>query len=89
MGLFRRAYRGTLMLAGGFLKDNGQATIDAGAADLIAIGKPFISNPDLVERLRNGWPLADWDRATFYDGGRHGYIDYPAFEETQNIKRSA
>src|SRR5579871_3328855 len=48
-----------------------------GAADLIAFGKPFISNPDLVERLKRGAPLNDWDKNTFYGGGAKGYTDYP------------
>ena len=47
-------------------------------ADLIAFGRPFISNPDLVERLRDGLDLAEPDRATLYGGGAHGYTDYPA-----------
>ena len=75
---FRRTYNGTLMIAGGFLKESGQAALDAGSADLIAIGRPFISNPDLVDRLNNDLPLTEPDRATFYEGGRHGYVDYPS-----------
>jgi N-ethylmaleimide reductase len=47
-------------------------------ADLICFGRPFISNPDLVERLRSGSPLAAPDPATFYAGEAHGYTDYPA-----------
>jgi N-ethylmaleimide reductase len=46
-------------------------------ADLIAFGKPFISNPDLPERLAKGAPLHPWDSATFYGGGAKGYTDYP------------
>jgi len=46
--------------------------------DLVAFGKPFISNPDLVRRLREGAPLNQWDKNTFYGGGEAGYIDYPA-----------
>jgi 2,4-dienoyl-CoA reductase-like NADH-dependent reductase (Old Yellow Enzyme family) len=82
---FRRVYQGTLMLAGGFTKDNGQAALDSGRADLIAIGRPFISNPDLVRRLREGLPLVTPLRATFYHGGRHGYIDYPSFNMESSI----
>jgi N-ethylmaleimide reductase len=52
----------------------------SGAADLIAFGKPFISNPDLVERLKRGAPLNAWDKATFYGGGAKGYTDYPTLE---------
>ena len=74
---FRQAYHGTLILAGGYLKANGQAALDADEADLIAVGKPFLANPDLVERLRNNWPLNEPDRATFYTAGTQGYIDYP------------
>lgn len=47
-------------------------------ADVIALGKPFISNLDLVERLCNDAPLNKWDTATFYGGGAGGYTDYPA-----------
>ena len=50
----------------------------ADQADLIAFGKPFISNPDLVERLKSGAPLNPFDKATFYGGGAKGYTDYPA-----------
>ena len=47
------------------------------AADLIAFGKAFIANPDLVERLQRGAPLNEPDKATFYGGGAKGYTDYP------------
>ncbi|WP_130482733.1 alkene reductase [Sphaerotilus mobilis] len=50
----------------------------ANGADLIAFGKPFIANPDLVRRLRENAPLNEADRSTFYGGGAQGYIDYPA-----------
>jgi N-ethylmaleimide reductase len=55
--------------------------LEAGQADLIAFGKPFISNPDLVERLKKGAPLNPWDKATFYGGGAKGYTDYPTLEK--------
>jgi N-ethylmaleimide reductase len=54
----------------------------AGEADMIAFGKPFISNPDLVKRLKRGASLNDWDKATFYGGGAKGYTDYPTLSET-------
>lgn len=54
--------------------------LEQGAADLIAFGKPFISNPDLVERLKAGAPLNDWDKNTFYGGGAKGYTDYPTLK---------
>ena len=53
----------------------------ADEADLIAFGKPFIANPDLVERLKRGAPLNAPDKATFYGGGAKGYTDYPALGE--------
>ncbi len=57
--------------------------LDANAADLIAFGKPFISNPDLVERLKQGAPLNAFDKATFYGGGAKGYTDYPTLEAAE------
>jgi N-ethylmaleimide reductase len=50
----------------------------AQGADLIAFGKPFISNPDLTARLKLGGPFNEPDRSTFYGGGDKGYTDYPA-----------
>jgi N-ethylmaleimide reductase len=50
-------------------------------ADLVAFGKPFIANPDLVRRLRQHAPLNEGDRATYYGGGAHGYTDYPALAD--------
>jgi 2,4-dienoyl-CoA reductase-like NADH-dependent reductase (Old Yellow Enzyme family) len=77
---FRDAYQGTLVVAGGYQLENGQAALNEGRADLIAIGRPFISNPDLVERLRNGWPLNPGDMSTYYGGDARGYVDYPTYE---------
>lgn len=53
-------------------------TAVAQGADLVAFGKPFIANPDLTRRLRDGLPLNEPDRQTFYGGGAEGYTDYPA-----------
>ena len=55
-------------------------TLAAGNADLIAFGRAFISNPDLVERLRVGAPLTDLVRETLYGGGASGYVDYPTLD---------
>ena len=52
--------------------------VASGAADLVAFGRPFISNPDLVARLRADLPLAPLARETLYGGGAAGYTDYPA-----------
>jgi N-ethylmaleimide reductase len=50
----------------------------AAGVDLVAFGRPFIANPDLVERLRRGAPLNAVEKATLYGGGAKGYTDYPA-----------
>ncbi|GAU86955.1 alkene reductase [Bosea sp. BIWAKO-01] len=78
---FRSAFRGPVILTGGYLRESGQAAIDVGEADLIGIGKPFLANPDLVERLRQDLPLNEWNSDTFYTAGPHGYIDYPSYDE--------
>ena len=49
-------------------------------ADLIAYGRLFLANPDLVERFASGAPLNEPDPDTFYGGGAEGYIDYPSLE---------
>ena len=53
----------------------------SGRADLVAFGRLFIANPDLVERLRVNAPLNEPDRATFYGGDTRGYTDYPSLDE--------
>src|SRR5690606_19796030 len=78
---FRRAWPDTMIVAGRYGPEQARSDLESGLADLVAFGRPFISNPDLVERLRNGWPLADADPATFYGGGAAGYTDYPTWEE--------
>ena len=75
---FRKTYGKRLLLAAGFNQATAQAALDAGRTDLIAIGRLFISNPDLIERFRRGAPIVPPDSATFCTGGKHGYIDYPA-----------
>jgi N-ethylmaleimide reductase len=54
-----------------------------GISDAISFGRPFISNPDLVERNRSGAALAKGDEGTFYSGGARGYVDYPRLEEAE------
>ena len=84
LGDFREVFRGPLMGNCGYDQESAEAAVASGAADLIAIGRPFISNPDLVERYRNGWPLAgDGDPSTWYSGvhAAEGYTDYPNYEE--------
>jgi N-ethylmaleimide reductase len=73
----RKRFSGAYMANNGYDFELATKTLAANEADLIAFGKPFISNPDLVERLKAGAPLNEWDKATFYGGGAKGYTDYP------------
>lgn len=74
----RAAWPRTFVLAGGFDRAEAEASLQAGAADLVAFGRAFLANPDLVERMRDGLPLNPPDFATFYTPGAKGYTDYPA-----------
>jgi N-ethylmaleimide reductase len=71
--------KGALILAGGQTLAKANELIASGTIDLAAFGQPFIANPDLVARLRNGWPLAEPERETYYGGGAEGYVDYPPY----------
>ena len=82
MVLFRPFWRGVLISAGGFTGETAEAAITQGHADAIAFGRIFISNPDLPRRLRHGFPLTPYNRATFYGGSEAGYTDYPVYDET-------
>lgn len=75
--LFRPLWRGRLIAAGNFRRENANAMLAAGDADAIAFGRLFISNPDLPDRLRTGAELTPYHRATFYTRGPEGYVDYP------------
>jgi N-ethylmaleimide reductase len=79
----RKTFRGDYMANNGYDFALATKVLEAGSADLIAFGKPFISNPDLVERLKRGAPLNEWDKATFYGGGAKGYTDYPTLEPAE------
>lgn len=74
---FRKIYRGVIFGAGGFTPNNARSALDANHVDCVAFGRWFISNPDLVERLKTGVPLNRYDRSTFYGEGPVGYTDYP------------
>jgi N-ethylmaleimide reductase len=76
----RRAFSGAYIANNGYDRALAIAAIRENRADMIAFGRAFISNPDLVERLRVDAPLAQGDRATFYGGGAHGYTDYPTWK---------
>jgi N-ethylmaleimide reductase len=74
----RDEFKHTLILSGGYTMESAESELERGLADLIAFGRPFINNPDLVERFTNDWMLSkELDMNTFYTPGEKGYIDYP------------
>ena len=75
---FRGAFKRALILSGGYDAKRAEADLEAGKCDLIAVGKPFLANPDLVERWKAGAAVNAPDMSTFYTPGPKGYTDYPA-----------
>ena len=80
-GGLRRRFNGTYLANNGYDLQLASARVSEGRADLVAFGRPFISNPDLVERLKRGAALAALNPATLYGGGAEGYTDYPTLAE--------
>jgi N-ethylmaleimide reductase len=78
--IFRKAFKGVLISAGGYTAAAADETVADGYADAVAFGRLFIANPDLPERFRVNAPLNAPDRRTFYGGTETGYTDYPALE---------
>jgi N-ethylmaleimide reductase len=76
----RAAFNGLFILSGGFDHASAEQALVEKRGDLVAFGRPFLANPDLVARLRQGAPLNAPDMATFYVPGAKGYTDYPALE---------
>ena len=74
----RRRFAGPYIANNGYDRALALDTVASGHADAVAIGRPFIANPDLVERLRDNLPWAAPQKETFYGGGAEGYTDYPA-----------
>jgi N-ethylmaleimide reductase len=72
----RSAFEGRYILSGGYDAARANADLDANRGDLVAFGRPFISNPDLVQKLRRGAALTAPDASTFYTPGEKGYTDY-------------
>lgn len=73
----RDRFKGTLIVNGGYTREKGDTVLANKAADLVAFGTLFISNPDLPKRLAANAPLNPPDQTTFYGGGEKGYTDYP------------
>lgn len=76
----RAAYPGVLIYAGRYTGERARDAIESGWADLIAFGRPFVANPDLVQRLHVDAPLAQHERETLFGGGAKGLIDYPLLD---------
>jgi N-ethylmaleimide reductase len=77
----RSNFKNTIILSGGYDKEHAEADIQSGLGNLVGFGRPFINNPDLVERMQNNWPLADaLNMDQFYTADEKGYTDYPAYQ---------
>ncbi|QQP87335.1 alkene reductase [Skermanella sp. TT6] len=79
----RRIFNGLYVANNLIDRDTAIGLRETGEADLVAFGRPFIANPDLVERLRINAPLNEPDRDTFYGGGAEGYTDYPFLSDAE------
>ncbi len=79
MARYRKLFGGLLVANHGYDAGTGNALVEAGLADAVSFAARFIANPDLVSRLALGHELAAPDRATYYRGGRRGYVDYPVW----------
>lgn len=76
----RNKFKNTIILTGGYNRASAEEDIQIGLADLIGFGRPFINNPDLVDRLKNDWPLSkDLKADLFYSADEKGYTDYPFY----------
>lgn len=79
--LIKSKFSNTLILSGGYQLEAAEKDLMDNNADLVAFGRPFINNPDLVDRMKNSWPISsDLDTNTFYSAGEQGYIDYPFYK---------
>jgi N-ethylmaleimide reductase len=76
----REIFSNTIIVAGSYTQARADEMLNKGYADLIAFGRPFVSNPDLISRLENGYELAELDGATLFGGNELGYIDYPTHD---------
>jgi N-ethylmaleimide reductase len=81
--ILRPVFEGTLLANGGYTRESAEEALESGLADLVAFGRLYVSNPDLVERFREDTELNEPDPSTFYGGGAEGYTDYPALEEAE------
>ena len=79
--IIRNNFKNSIILSGGYDKERAEADVQSGIADLIAFGRPFINNPDLVERFKNNLPLSkELKMDLFYTADEKGYTDYPLYK---------
>jgi len=87
---FRAALKHTpVFSAGGYNAENAGRDVEAGIADAEVFGRWYISNPDLVTRLKEGKELSKYKRLLFYSTGPEGYVDYPTWEQLEEIRIAA
>ncbi len=79
--MFRTEFKRTLILSGGYDAERAESDLATGKCDLIAVGRPFLANPDLVDRWKTGAAVNEPDMDTFYTPGPKGYTDYPALKK--------
>lgn len=82
----RQHFHGPIVLNSDYDLERAQADLDSGLADAISFGRPFLANPDLVERLRRGAPLNRDRIETYYSQGAQGYTDYPTLQESAPLR---
>ena len=85
---FRPIFRGPIIANVNMDAERGNRLIEAGLADMVAFGRPYIANPDLVERFAAGVPLAQVDWETVYAAGPRGYSDYPTLQPAVGLRRA-
>jgi N-ethylmaleimide reductase len=79
--MIRKNFKNTLIICGGYDKDSAEADLESGLCDLVGFGRPFINNPDLVQRLEHNQELSqNLKTELFYTSDKHGYTDYPNFK---------
>ena len=84
---FRDVFTGPIIANCGYTQETAEAAIKDGSADLIAFGRPLISNPDLVERFANGWPLnPPTDVSTWYSFEKEGYTNFPTYQQSPVVQ---
>jgi N-ethylmaleimide reductase len=85
--VLRKRFAGAYIANNQYTLDLAEETLAAGNADLFSFGRPFIANPDLVERLATGAPLAEAPKAYWYGGGANGYSDWPGMAGAVKLRQ--